>query len=85
MTVSKKKWSKSICKNHQFKSICDIATRPIMDLCLTAEHKPGLLLSRRWWEQPTLDILGIRAGNTSAEVGRETEMTRRTRDNQMEI
>ena len=26
-----------------------IATRPIMDLCLTAERKPVMRLSRRWW------------------------------------
>ena len=46
-----------------------IATSPIMDLCLAAERKPGLQLSRLWWEQPAMDILGIRAGYASAEVG----------------
>ena len=43
-----------------------IATHPIMDLCLAAEQNPGMFLSRRWWEQPTLDIMGIRAGQAAA-------------------
>ena len=38
-----------------------IATHPIMDLCLAAERNPEMRLSRRWWEQHVLDILGIRA------------------------
>ena len=46
-----------------------IATRPIMELCLAAERKPGLQLSMQWWEHPALDILGIRAGNAAADVG----------------
>ena len=46
-----------------------IVNRPIMDLCLAAEQEPGLQLSRRCWEQPALDILGIREGNAVAEVG----------------
>ena len=29
-----------------------IVTCPIMDLCLAAEHKTGMRLSRKWWEQP---------------------------------
>ena len=40
-----------------------IVTRPIMDLCLVAERDPVMRLSRRWWENPALDILGIRAGH----------------------
>ena len=51
-----------------------IENRPIMDLCLASERKPGLRLSMKWWEQPDLDILGIRAGNAVAEVGGETGM-----------
>ena len=43
-----------------------IATLPIMDLCLVAEQNPGLRLSRQWWEQPALDILGIRAGHAAS-------------------
>ena len=37
-----------------------IATHNIMEFCLVGERKPVLRLSRRWWEQPALDILGIR-------------------------
>ena len=44
-----------------------ITTRPIMDLCLVVERKPGISLSRRWWEQPALDILWIRAGHISTQ------------------
>ena len=46
-----------------------IVTCPIMDLCLVAEQNPGMCLSRRWWEQPGLDILSIRAGRAAAEGG----------------
>ena len=49
-----------------------IVTCPIMDLCLETEQKPGMCLSRRWWEHPPLDILGIRAGRAAAEGGEET-------------
>ena len=37
-----------------------IATRPIMELCLATERKPVMSLYRKWWEQISLDILGIR-------------------------
>ena len=43
-----------------------IATRPIMDLCLAAERKPGLQLSRKWWEQPAIYILGMIVGLAAA-------------------
>ena len=46
-----------------------IATLPIMDLCLASERNPGLRLSRQWWDQPALDIMGIRAGHAAAEGG----------------
>ena len=46
-----------------------IATHPIMDFCLAAEWKPGLKISRQWWENTALDILGIRAWHTALEVG----------------
>ena len=46
-----------------------IATHPIMDLCLEAERKLGLRLSRQCWEHPTLDILGIRAVQAEKEGG----------------
>ena len=44
-----------------------IATRPIMELCLEAECKPILRLSRQWWDQPALDLICIRAGHASEE------------------
>ena len=47
-----------------------IVNCPIMDLCLVAEQDTGLRFSRQWWEQPTLNILRIRAGHAAAE-GRE--------------
>ena len=51
-----------------------------MNLCLLAERKPGMRLSRRWWEQPTPDILGIRAGHAAVEReitrGRENKRQR---------
>ena len=43
-----------------------IMTRPIMDLCMASERNPGMRLSRRWWEHPALDILGIKAGHSAA-------------------
>ena len=33
-----------------------IATRPILDLCLAAEIRPGEYLSMIWWEQSGLEI-----------------------------
>ena len=45
-----------------------------MDLCLAAEHNLGMRLSRRWWDQPALDMLVIRSGHAAAEVGGETGM-----------
>ena len=51
-----------------------IATRPIMDLCLTAERKPVLRPLRKCWYQNDLNILGIRAGRAAVEVRVETGM-----------
>ena len=36
-----------------------------------AERNPGLRLSRKWWEQPVLDILRIRTGHAEAEGGED--------------
>ena len=36
-----------------------IATRPIMDLCLTAVRRPGARVLKRLWEQEGIDIEGI--------------------------
>ena len=50
-----------------------IATGTIMDLCMAAEQKPGLRMSRQLWEHPALDSIGIREGHIASEVeiGRE--------------
>ena len=42
-----------------------------MDSCLAAERTTGMYLSRRWWEQPALDIMGIRVGQVAAERGED--------------
>ena len=49
-----------------------IATRPIMDLCLAEDWKPGLCLPRRWWDHTALYILWIRAVHAAEEEGGET-------------
>ena len=49
-----------------------IATCPIMELCLAAERTLGIRLSKRWWEHPALDIMGIRAGQVATEGREET-------------
>ena len=36
-----------------------IVNRTIMELCLVVDQNLGLRLSRRWWEHPAIDILGI--------------------------
>ena len=55
--------------HHQNMVVQYIATRPIMDLCLAAEQKLGMRLSRPCQEKPALDILGIRAGYAEVEGG----------------
>ena len=37
-----------------------IATRPIMDLCLTEVRRPGARVLKRLWEQDGIDIEGIK-------------------------
>ena len=46
-----------------------IATLPIVDSCLEAEQNPGMRISRPWWEQTVLYIMGIRAGQAAVEGG----------------
>ena len=50
-----------------------IAIHPIMDLCLAIERNTGMRLSRRWWEHPALDIMGVGLGQVAAEGGRGSE------------
>ena len=66
--------------NHHNNTVAKyIATHPIMDLCLEAEKKPGMHLSRRWWEHPALDILGIRARCAAPEGGGRRRRERESR------
>ena len=44
-----------------------IATRPIMDLCLAAEWRPGSRVAKRWWEQDGLDLEEMRTAAWEAE------------------
>ena len=44
-----------------------IATRPIMDLCLVAEGRPGSRVTKRWWDQDRLDMEGRRTASWEAE------------------
>ena len=37
-----------------------IATRPIVELCLTAKRRPGPRAEMWWWEQEGLDLEGMR-------------------------
>ena len=37
-----------------------ISTRPIMDLCLAAKHRPWQRVEIRWWEKEGLDSEGKR-------------------------
>ena len=35
-----------------------ISTRTIMKLCEGAVHRPGTRVSKRWWKQEGLDLVG---------------------------
>ena len=43
-----------------------IATRPIMDLCERATRRPGARVSRRWWEQASIELEGTKKRATEA-------------------
>ena len=59
-----------------------IDNNPIMDLCLAAEQKQGLRLSRKLLENTALDILGIRVEHAAANVWgeRRARMNHRERE-----
>ena len=44
-----------------------IVTRPIMDLCLAAERRPGSRVAKWWWEQDGLYLEGMRTSDQEAE------------------
>ena len=50
-----------------------IVTYPIMDFCLAVEQRPEMRVLRRWWYQPALDILEIRAAHAAVNMEEETE------------
>ena len=39
-----------------------VATQPIMDLCERSDRRPGVRVSRRWWEQDGIDLEGAKKG-----------------------
>ena len=62
-----------------------IATRPILDLCERSARRLGVRVSRRWWEQDSLDLEGTKkkisvAAESDGEdtIGEEEGMTRET-------
>ena len=60
-----------------------ITTNPIMELCLTAERRPGKSISNRWWEQDGVDVEGMRTAAREAEgteSEKETDTTETDRD-----
>ena len=60
-----------------------IATMPIMDLCLTAEQRPGPRVAMQWWEQEGMDLEGMRTAAREAEQtegGEETDGTETATD-----
>ena len=40
-----------------------IATRPIMDLCLAAERRPGSRVYNWLWEKEGMDLYGMRTAD----------------------
>ena len=44
------------------------ATRPILEICMSAERWPGAQVSLRWWEQA-----GLEPGQGGSEMDAETE------------
>ena len=52
-----------------------IATRPIMDLCMSEKRRPGPRVETRWWEQEGLDLEGMRAASQEAEQTEGAEET----------
>ena len=50
-----------------------IVTRPIQELCLAEERRPGAWVTRRWWELGglDLDLEGVRAVARETDIGME--------------
>ena len=43
-----------------------IVTRPIMDLCLAAEMRPGSQVAKQWWDQVSLYLEGMQVADQDA-------------------
>ena len=55
-----------------------IEIRPIMDLFMVAERRPGSQVDRRWWEQEGLELEGMQTaarGTEQEEEGEDTDWT----------
>ena len=44
-----------------------IATRPIMELCLVEKRRTGPRVTKSWWEQDGLDLVGMRTSARESE------------------
>ena len=49
----------------------NIATQPIMDLCVKSSRRPGAWVSRRWWEQDGLYLEGGKNRSSEESDGEE--------------
>ena len=62
---------------HQNTATQLISTRPIIDLCLVLEQRPGSRVAKRWLDQDGLYLEGMRTADREAErKGREEETDR---------
>ena len=45
------------CVLHRQNTIAQyIATRPILEICLTVEQRPGARLTRQWWDKAKINF-----------------------------
>ena len=44
-----------------------LTTRPILNLCIEEEWRPGAWVSKRWWYQSGIDPAGARDAEMEAE------------------
>ena len=51
-----------------------IVTRPILDLCELSSRRPGVRVSRRWWEKEGIELEGANK-RTVAAAGSDVEDT----------
>ena len=55
-----------------------IATMPIMDLCMVVKRRPGSRVTKQWWDQEGLDLVGMRMAAQKAERTEGLQETDRT-------